>query len=212
MKIGLFGFAVALAGAVAPMPAAQAQLFIYPPDFSGLPVTGTEPGMFLPLSGASPEELRASLVWNLRAGLNVAALQCQFSPTIATVRNYNQLLKHQARELKAAQATLERYFQRTAGKAGATRAFDQYTTRTYNGFSTFHAQLGFCQTAGSIGRAALGTPKGELHQLSALRLREFRNSLIPVGDRLFGVRPLNATVGQLANPCLDKKGRPKKRC
>ena len=191
---------------------AQAFLFIYPPDFSGTPVNGIEPGIGLPLPGANSEEVRASLIWNLRAGLNVAALQCQFSPTLATVRNYNQLLKHQARELNAARLSLEKYFERTAGKKEGGRTFDQYTTRTYNGFSTLHAQLGFCETAGSIGRAALGSAKGDLHQLATQRLREFRNSLVPMGDRLFGMRPLNIAVEQLTNPCLDKKGRLKKRC
>src|SRR3546814_12516598 len=86
-----------------------------------------------------------SLIWNLRAGLNVAALQCQFSPFLGTVRNYNQLLRHQAAELDSARASLERYFKRVHSKAGP-RAFDQYTTRTYNNFSTLYGQLGFCPT------------------------------------------------------------------
>ena len=36
-----------------------------------------------------PAEYRAHLLWNLRSGLNVAALQCQFSPYLRTVDNYN---------------------------------------------------------------------------------------------------------------------------
>src|SRR3546814_13731339 len=96
----------------------SAQLFIYPPDFSGPPVTTLEPGIALPLPGATPDEVRSSLIWNLRAGLNVAALQCQFSPFLGTVRNYNQLLRHQAAELDRARASLERYFKRVHSKAG----------------------------------------------------------------------------------------------
>lgn len=192
-------------------PAAKAQLFIYPPDFSAPPVNGTEPGVSLPLPGATPEELSALLVWNLRAGLNVAALQCQFSPTLGTVRNYNQLLRHQSAELEHTRARLEAYFKRTEGSKGP-RVFDQFTTKTYNSFSTLYAQLGFCQTAANIGRAALGTPKGQLHQLASLRLREFRNSLFPVGDRLFGISYAQLPVAQLTDPCRDSKGRRKKRC
>src|SRR5690606_19943879 len=98
----------------------------------------------------------------------------------------------------------EQYFQRTAGKGRAgLRAFDQYTTRTYNGFSTLHGQRGFCQTAGLIGRSALGTSKQELYKLAQQRLHEFRNSLTPVGDRVFGTRTLNIPTEQLVNPCLD---------
>ncbi len=212
MKFSWTGIAAGLAVLTAVTPRASAQLFIYPPDFSGAPVTGAEPGIGLPLPGANPEELRASLVWNLRAGLNVAALQCQFSPTLATVRNYNQLLRHQVKEFNRTRLSLEGYFKRTAGAKDGVRAFDQYTTRTYNGFSTLHAQLGFCQTAALIGRAALGTPKGELYQLASLRLREFRNSLTPVGDRLFGIRLGAFPLEQIPDPCVDKKGRRKKRC
>src|SRR3546814_1171455 len=45
------------------------------------------------------------------------------------------------RSLNNARTSLERYFKRIAG-ANGLRAFDQYTTRTYNNFSTLHAQLG----------------------------------------------------------------------
>lgn len=210
MKIRWNRVAAALVAAPLAVSPASAQLFINPPDFSGTPVIGSEPGIGLPLPGANAEELRASLLWNLRAGLNVAALQCQFSPTLATVRNYNQLLRHQTAELNNARTSLERYFKRIAG-ANGLRAFDQYTTRTYNNFSTLHAQLGFCQTAALIGRAALGTAKGELHRLASIRLREFRNSLIPIGDRLFSISYLQLPVSDL-NLCLDNKGRLKKRC
>ena len=58
----------------------------------------------LPLPGATPAEYRAHLLWNLRSGLNVAALQCQFSPYLRAVDNYNALLAHHARELAAPQA------------------------------------------------------------------------------------------------------------
>jgi hypothetical protein len=211
VNIGWTHVAAALAALGFAASTANAQLYIYPPDFSGSPVTGTEPGITLPLPGANSDELRSSLVWNLRAGLNVAALQCQFSPMLATVRNYNQLLRHQATELEQARKSLEGYFKRTNGKTGL-RAFDQYTTRTYNGFSTLHAQLGFCNTAALIGRAALGTPKGELYQLAVMRLREFRNSLIPVGDRILAIRYNQLSVPRLIDPCLDKRGQRKRRC
>jgi hypothetical protein len=57
-------------------------------------VTGEEPGMTGPaLPDATAPELRAALVWNLRAALNVAALQCQFEPTLMTLGNYNAFLK-----------------------------------------------------------------------------------------------------------------------
>ena len=163
-----------------PAPAA-AQLFLVPPNFPSGPIDGSDPLVGLPLPGATPAEYRASLIWNLRSGLNVAALQCQFSPFLRTVSNYNALIAHHNRELAAAYTALEGYFRRVGGRAGP-RNFDLYSTQTYNGFSTQNAQLGFCQTASRIGKEALATAKGQFGQLAANRMREFRSSLIPVPD------------------------------
>jgi len=168
--------------AVAALPAsAAAQLFLVPPSYPSAPIDGSDPLVGQPLPGATPAEYRAHLVWNLRSGLNVAALQCQFSPFLRTVPNYNALLAHHNRELAAAYTTLEGYFRRVAGRAGP-RQFDLYSTQTYNGFSALNAQLGFCQTASRLGKEALATPKGQFGQLAANRMREFRASLIPVPD------------------------------
>lgn len=178
---------VACAGLAALMLAAapaEAQLYWNPPDFSGPPVKGDEPGITIPLPGATPAELSANLLWNMRAGLNVAALQCQFAPTLMTVKNYNAVLAHHGPEFAAAFTTLGAYFKRTKGKGGQN-ALDQYTTRTYNGFSTLYAQRSFCQVAGAIGADALTRPKGKLILLARGRMQEFRNSLTPASDRVF---------------------------
>lgn len=160
---------------------AAAQLFLVPPAFPSAPIEGNDPLVGLPLPGATPAEYRAHLLWNLRSGLNVAALQCQFSPFLRTVPNYNALLAHHNRELAAAYTTLEGYFRRVNGRTGP-RQFDLYSTQTYNGFSALNAQLGFCQTASRIGKEALLTPKGQFAQLAAQRMREFRASLLPAPD------------------------------
>lgn len=160
---------------------APAQLFLVPPAYPSAPIDGSDPLVGLPLPGATPAEYRAHALWNLRSGLNVAALQCQFSPFLRTVGNYNAILAHHNRELAAAYTTLEGYFRRVNGRTGP-RQFDLYSTQTYNGFSTLDAQLGFCQTASRIGREALATPKGGFGQLAINRMREFRNSLIAVSD------------------------------
>jgi hypothetical protein len=207
---GFLAFVAVSVGATAP---ASAALFWMPPDFSGAPVTGSEPGIGLAMPGATDKELQAHLIWNMRAGLNVAALQCQFSPSLLSVRNYNDLLRQHSAELTAAYTAISGYFKRTGGKKWQT-ALDQYTTRTYNGFSTLHAQLGFCETAGSIGREALDRPKGSLYLTAKARMREFRNSLVPSGDRLFGrVTLLGARqLPPLNEECWDKKNVLRKKC
>ena len=191
----------------------SACLFWLPPDFSGQPVMGSEAGIGQPLPGATPKELQAHLLWNMRAGLNVAALQCQFAPMLLSVRNYNDLLRQHGQELTAAYTTLSEYFRRTGGKTWQNQ-IDQYTTRTYNGFSTLHAQLGFCETAGSIGREALDRPKGLLYLTAQTRMREFRNSLVPTGDRLFGrVTDIGSRPLPTLDPnCWDKKDLLRKKC
>jgi hypothetical protein len=160
--------------------AAPAQLYLVPPNFPSAPIDGSDPLVGLPLPGATPAEYRAHLLWNLRSGLNVAALRCQFSPFLRTVPNYNAILAHHNRELAAAYTALEGYFRRVNGRTGP-RQFDLYSTQTYNGFSTMNA-IGFCQTASRIGQEALATPKGQFAQLAANRMRAFRASLIGAPD------------------------------
>jgi len=166
---------LAALGLIAPA-AAPAQLFLTDPGFRSGPIDGSDPLVGLPLPGATPAEYRAHLLWNLRSGLNVAALQCQFSPYLRAVPNYNAILAHHARELAAAYTALEGYFRRVGGRAGP-RNFDLYSTQTYNNFSTLQAQVGFCQTAARISKEALATPKGQFAQLAANRMRELRSSL-----------------------------------
>ena len=181
--VGAAAVAVALFGA-AP---ASAQFYYKGPDIAGPRVTGEEPGILAQaLPGATPAELRAAMVWNLRAALNVAALQCQFAPTLLTLPNYNTILKDHASELNTSYATLTKYFVRTnkTAKAGQT-ALDQYGTRVYSSFSAVHAQLTFCAAADDISNQVVFTPRGQFGEVAALRLRELRNSLIRWGEQQF---------------------------
>ncbi|WP_347093811.1 hypothetical protein [Sphingomonas parapaucimobilis] len=195
-------------GAAAP---ASAQFFLQPYNFQGKPVQGDEPGIGQPLPGATPAELRAGLLWNMRAALNVAALQCQFEPTLATVSNYNATLKDHEAELKGAFDTLGAYFKRQnkSVKAGQD-ALDQYGTRTYASFSSVSGQLGFCTTAASILHQAVFTPRGHLGELAVDRMRELRNSLVPYGEQRFPryigrEQHIVATMPRLDALCWNKK-------
>lgn len=230
---GVAGAAALVSMVAGPLVApASAYLFWRSPELKGEPVVGDEPGLLVPLPGATPKEVSANLLWALRAGLNVAALQCQFAPALLTRTNYNAFIKNHVTELQSAYDTLQGYFKRqgvaaapaaakgkTAAKGKAAPkgkvnpgwqvAFDQYSTRTYNGFSTFHGQLEFCETASAIGRQALEQPRGKLLELATARMREFRNSLSPVGDMVFayGLNSVSAgVVPELA--CTNRKGKP----
>jgi hypothetical protein len=172
------------AGLFAAAPA-SAQFFLKSRDFAGARVTGAEPGMTGPaLADATPAELRAALVWNLRAALNVAALQCQFEPTLLTLGNYNAILKDHEVELRESYVTLEKYFTRVnkTKKVGQTE-LDKFGTRVYSGFSTVSGQLSFCQTAATIGHDALFIRRGTLGDLAQDRMRELRASLATWGEQ-----------------------------
>ncbi|MBW8842887.1 MAG: hypothetical protein JF608_14025 [Sphingomonadales bacterium] len=165
---------------------ASAQFFLKSYDFSGATVTGAEPEMGMPMPGATPAELRAGLVWNMRAALNVAALQCDFAPMLLTVDNYNAMLRDHSAELKTSLDTINGYFVRTAKtKAAGQTAFDRFGTRTYSAFATVAAQYGFCQTASKIGREVIFTPRGQLGDVATRYMRELRNSLVPYGEQQF---------------------------
>ena len=198
--------ATALLVASAP---ASAQFFMQAKDLSGLPVIGDEPGVGQTLPGATPAELTAGVVWNMRAALNVAALQCQFEPTLLAVQNYNAILTDHKEELKNSFDTLTKYFVRMNNKnvkLGQT-ALDQFGTRTYAGFATVSAQYNFCQTANEIGREAIFAPRGSFAKLALTRMRELRNSLTPWGEQRFP-RYLNTqvTMPRLDDICWSKKG------
>lgn len=179
---------------------ASAQLFWQPPNLSSAPVTGSEPGIGLP--GTSPVELQANLVWHLRAALNVAALQCDFEPTLLTTTNYNSMISHHRAELASAFKTLGDYFRRTGGAGPGQKQFDQYGTRVYSSYSAVQAQIDFCQVAGKIGREAIFAPRGSLHKVAQNRLGELRASLVAKGDAVYG----NPAYGFTATlPPLDRK-------
>ncbi len=128
------------------------------------------------LRPATAAETQANAIWSLRAALNVAALQCQFSKYLETVKNYNDFLKQHADELVQAQSIMLGHFRRY-DKARATNSFDQYTTRTYNSYSTLDAQYAFCDSAGLVGREILTIPKNGLGREAIRRTAEIRASL-----------------------------------
>jgi hypothetical protein len=212
--LGMAALAAAAASGLLGQHMATAQLFVYDPDFKRGPIDGSDPLVGLPIPGATQAEYRAHLLWNLRAGLNVAALQCQFSPYLRSVDNYNSILAHHSKELADAYTALNGYFKRVQGAKGQ-KAFDDYTTITYNNFSTLQAQYGFCQTASSIAKEALTRPKGQFYVTAEGRMRELRGSLVPVYDRLTVYNPYQIrlpAMPELREECFDKKNRLRKRC
>jgi hypothetical protein len=196
MRTGIV--ALALIAAAAPAPLAAQRGFMIPKPVEMRPFVGAEQG--------------SHNVWSLRAALNVAALQCQFSPYFASVWNYNQLLKHHSAELEKSRLGVIAHFKRLDG-ARAPKSFDQYNTRVYNSFSTLDAQMAFCTKASQLGKQALMLKKGDLATFANTQLAALRTSLTPFADPLMQI---NVAVlpypPRFGDACIDDRGRRKKRC
>lgn len=206
-----FAAAALAIGLAAP---ASAQVFFYPPTTPSDPVTGGEPGLFVPaMTGPTAADTRAQLVWNLRSALNVAALNCQYWPFAMTVRNYNDMLKHHAAELNDAHEGLKTYFRRTAGDDWQ-QAMDEYTTTMYQSYIRIGTQRAFCHVASDVTREALSRPKGQLHLTAAARMRAVRGAMQPTQDLLLPVRATIATppLPNLAEACWDEGEYDVERC
>lgn len=165
---------------------AAAQIFWQPPVFESGPITPGTPDSQLNLPGATVAEERAALAWHMRSALNVAALQCQGFPLATTADNYNAILTNHKDELAAAYAQLTGYFKRKAKTAAAgQKALDSYGTKTYISYSTVQGFLGFCDTAGKIGKELMFARRGTFTDASLARLHELRSSLIRASEGQF---------------------------
>ncbi len=156
------------------------------PALSEEVVTKDADGMMTPnavkLRATTPAEAEANAVWSVRAALNIAALQCQFSGFLATVRNYNDVLRQHSDELDRARMTMIAHFRRYDGTQ-AQNSFDRYTTQTYNSYSTLDAQYAFCESAALAGRQVLTLRKGDLGKRAAAVRDVVRASLTPVSHK-----------------------------
>ena len=166
-----------------------------------------------PVSVAGPQampqmtaaEQAADTVWSMRAGLNVAALQCQFSPFLMTAGYYNAILRQHSDEFTDAFNTLNRYFIKARGARAGARAFDTYATRANQSFATFDGQYSFCDSAAAIARRALAVRKGAFAAFAGAELPAFRQSLGNAAQ-FTSLRRLEwASVPDLATLCRKKR-------
>jgi hypothetical protein len=168
------------AAKAAAKPAPQAAPKPAPKPAIAEPELAATPGIMVPkailLVKPTPAETQAHNVWMLRAAMNVAALQCQYSPFLRSVDNYNQMLRKHGAELVAAQKMMESHFSRTMKAAGAA-GFDRYNTRSYNSFSTLDAQYNFCWVAGQAGAALRLADVGNMARVAEVMVPQLRAAL-----------------------------------
>ncbi|MCH8684870.1 hypothetical protein [Pedomonas mirosovicensis] len=102
---------------------------------------------------ASLSELEA--IWNMRAALNVAALQCQYDPMLALPDRYNTFLRLHEDELKQVYTNLVK-------KRGGQAKFDRINTQVYNKFATVPQKVVFCNMAADVSVAAMNAAPFDL--------------------------------------------------
>lgn len=147
------------------------------------------------LAGLTAAESAAYDLWSLRAGLNVAAIQCQFSGFLRTVPSYNGLLNQHSREFTAANSALDRYFVRTKGARASKLEHDRFNTRLWQSFSSIDSQLPFCEAASQVGREVLATPVGKLGPAAGPLLARLRTAFgPPPADSIAGLTGLSVPV------------------
>lgn len=185
----------------------SAQVFYKPPSFAAKPITALDPAFDPAMPGASAAEQKAVLTWSLRQALLLGALQCHTQyPTLLATANYNALLTNHGEELGKAFTTISAYFKRTkkAPKA-AQSALDGFATKMTTSYSTVRGQLGFCHTAGWVGRRALFTPRGQLGTLASEHLGELRSALKPAIEQQFRAANIGSWLHSRRLPSFDEK-------
>lgn len=157
-------------------------------------------------TGLNATEQEAVQTWNLRAALNVAALQCQYSPYLRTVERYNAMLKQHGKELNQVRIALDKGFARAAGAKLGPRELDRFNTRLYQAYASTDAIVGFCEAASSAGREALLAPLGKLRQTALIQTPIIRAGMSPRPD-VFNIKLEYASFEPLTGVCADRRGR-----
>lgn len=162
-----------LAGCVTPVPPPP------PPALTPLPPVKYVPPRPLPPGGATinmyvpPRDLNGvrqtvnyglstpQTIWNLRSGLNVAALNCrkpQYEPIIPAYRTFLDTKKG---ELTSVNKQLRAAYTDEYGSDWRPQ-FDRYMTQVYNYYALPPAQIEFCDAALEIANTYALTPEREL--------------------------------------------------
>ena len=142
-----------------PMPPGAAAFNIVPPPI------GSDGQRVSPNRNITP----AQMLWNLRSGWNVAALNCPMPQYEAVSDGYRGFLKRNAKVLKATNSAIDGEFRAQYGpKAGKIR--EAYMTQVYNHFSLPPTLVHFCDAAAAMTRDIASIPGKDLTAFAAREL------------------------------------------
>jgi hypothetical protein len=104
------------------------------------------------------EASTAEMIWSLRGGLNVAALQCG---NRSLSSSYNDILRKHRSILNEAYAAEQARYGRIHGRAGVAR-HDADMTRLYNRFANLPNRSRYCGDAARLAAEMLALPSERL--------------------------------------------------
>ena len=122
-----------------------------------------------PNRGLSREET----IWNFRAAINVAALNCQGPVWGAIAQNYNRMIiVHKAR-LTVANTAVDNEYRKRFPAQNALRVRDTRTTELYNYFALPPVREAFCNAALSKSQEAIAVPVAAFPEYAIGGLTDF---------------------------------------
>ncbi len=154
---------------VAPAPAPMARP--YPPNQAApnliIPLTDINGRRMTPNVDLTPEQA----LWQLRIGLNVAALNCRGPDEAILVANYSRFLTANRTAIARAERAVIATLAAQTGTNGIA-ARDNLSTRLYNYFAQPPVQQQFCPVATNLTALASVEPTATILPFATLRLPE----------------------------------------
>lgn len=109
--------------------------------------------------------------WQLRIGLNVAAIGCRGLEEATIVSAYNDIVKKHANTIRSTENSVIKELGR-ATKTNGTAARDRLSTQLFNYFAQPPAQAAFCQKANELAQIVATTPSSALIDNAATQLAQ----------------------------------------
>lgn len=174
--VGRIAVTLAVAGlaACAPKPPAPTPT---PPPTPAPPVASIPPRPLTPGNAASTQVLPGRGVdgrfvtinsnitgdrafWQLKIGLNVAAIGCRGPEETSLVSAYNQIIKSHGKAIRSTEKTVISELGKETRTSGVA-ARDRLSTQLFNYFAQPPAQIEFCRTANEVAQALSTTPASQ---------------------------------------------------
>ncbi len=143
-----------------------------------LPAYGTDGVRITPNRGLSRDEA----IWNFRAAINVAALNCQGAVWSTIAQNYNRMIVvHKAQLTRTNSAVDTEYRKRFPGQ-NALRVRDTRTTELYNYFALPPVREAFCNMSLAKSNEALTVPVAGFADYAIMGLGDIDNIFLSFYD------------------------------